>query len=106
MIATSHFTERPAVTFERMGLAELVPHYLAPPCPFTKAQAVRFIVSDRLTASCARGKGSKARKRAQKLRSEALKRTKQARGWLTWMEDLEKLKLERASQLDAENTIS
>jgi hypothetical protein len=85
-----------------LTLSELVPYYMLPPCPFTKAQAVHYIVSDRLRGGVARGKGSNARKRAQKAQSGALAGKRKERGWLTWNESLLDMKLDRQKQLDAE----
>jgi hypothetical protein len=85
-----------------LSIPELVPYYMMPPCPFTKAQAVHYIVKDRLGGGVARGKGSNARKRAQKVQYEALKRKREARGWRTWHESLITMKLERQKQLDGE----
>jgi hypothetical protein len=87
---------------ERPSLQWLVPHYTEGPAKLTKAQAVHYIVSDRLGSGRGRGKGSNARKRAQKAQGEALARKRAARGWLTWYEALMETKLERQKQLDAE----
>ena len=85
-----------------LTIADLVPYYMLPPHPLTKAQAVHYIVLDRLRGGAARGKGANARKRAQKAQSEALAKKHRARGWLTWSESLLRAKLERQKQLDGE----
>jgi hypothetical protein len=93
MACTSH--HRPSIQW-------LVSHYTSGPAKLTKAQAVHYIVSDRLGGGRVMGKGSNARKRAQKAQSEALARKRASRGWLTWYEALLEAKLERQKQLDAE----
>jgi hypothetical protein len=83
-----------------LSLPELVPYYMMPPCQFTKARAVHYIVKDRLGGGVARGKGSNARKRAQKAQYGALAAKKASRGWLTLGESLLRAKIERQEQLD------
>ena len=90
------------VSTSPLTIPELVPYYMLPPLPFTKDQAVHYIVADRLRGGMARGKGSNARKRAQKAQGEALAGKRRERGWLTWNESLMNLKLARQKQLDAE----
>ena len=46
-------------------IAELVPLYIDGPAKITKRQAVRYIVDRRLHGDTWRGKGSRARRRAQ-----------------------------------------
>lgn len=47
-----------------LSIAALVPAYVSPPVPYTKAKAVRCIVEMRLGSRNARGKGNKAKRRS------------------------------------------